>query len=395
MAKRKNGELRRLDKLYAYFHKAVKEMAGYPGRHLFDYSRLFRFLKFHINNCGDPFQEQGYYRVTTLKFEREVIHRMAELFHAPKDGYWGYVTTGGTEGNLHGLYAGRELYPDGVVYYSEQTHYSIPKCLRVLRIQGVEVKAQPNGEINYRALQCHLMAEKKGAGRTPIIMANIGTTMKGAVDDVVRIKEILSDLKIKEFYIHCDAAFFGMILPFLPAVESQPFDFRVGIDSIAVSGHKMIGTPFPCGVFLCQKSNLCKIGAHIEYLALKDNTLTGSRNGIAPLCLWLEINCSREGKFEKVVRECIERASYAVHKFNEKGIKAWRNKNSFIVVFPRPLEKTIRKWQLAVQSDIAHLITLPHISHKAIDALIKQVASDLKSMKRSRKKPLKTSNGLF
>ncbi len=385
MARGKNGELQRLNKLYAYFHKAAREMAGYPVRHLFNYSRLFRFLKFHINNVGDPFQKLGYFRVNTLEFEREVIDRVAELFHAPKNGYWGYVTNGGTEGNLYGLYAGRELYPEGIVYYSDQTHYSIPKCLRILRMQAIEVKSQSNGEINYRALQCHLMAEKKALGRPPIIMANIGTTMKGAVDDIVRIKEILSDLKIEEYYIHCDAAFFGMILPFLPDIESQPFDFRIGIDSISISGHKMIGTPFPCGVFLSQKSNLDKISAHVEYLAIKDNTLTGSRNGISPLCLWLEINCSKEGKFEKIVRECMERASYAVNKFNEIGIKAWRNKNSFIVIFPRPSEKTVRKWQLAVHGDIAHLITLPHVSHRAIDTVIKQVSSDLKKTKRSRK----------
>jgi len=39
-----------------------------------------------------------------------------------------------------------------------------------------------------------------------------------------------------------------MILPFVP--HPQPWDFRAGIDSISISGHKMIGAPLPCGVVL-------------------------------------------------------------------------------------------------------------------------------------------------
>ena len=378
--------MKRLGQLYKRFSKASKEMAGYPISQFFNYSKLFHFLKFHINNLGDPFGKYWHYRINTLEIEKEVIDQIAALFHAPKDEYWGYVTNGGTEGNLYGLYLARELHPDGVVFYSDQTHYSVPKCLRLLRMASVKVKSLPNGEIDYIELQQALIDHSK----TPIIFANIGTTMKGAVDDVVRIKEILSDLKFKKSYIHCDAAFFGMILPFLPEVESQPFDFRMEIDSIAISGHKMIGTPMPCGVVLTLKKHVHAIGSHVEYVGTKDSTITGSRSGIAPLFLWYELNFIREGKFEKLVDDCIQRAGYAVNQFAMFGIEAWRNKNSIIVVFPRPSDKTIKKWQLAVEGDIAHMITLPHVPHKVIDQLVRQVALDLKNHRASTKK-LRTS----
>lgn len=382
MAKGKKSASKTLDQLYRQFNRAAKEMAGYPLCLFFDYSKLFRFLKFHINNLGDPFLKSWYYRINTLKMEREAIERFAELFHAPKGKCWGYVTNGGTEGNLYGLYVARELHPDGMVFYSDQTHYSVPKNLKLLRMPVCKIKSQPCGEIDYQCLQQELIKHK----RTPIILANIGTTMKGAVDDVVRIKEILTDLKIKEYYIHCDAAFFGMILPFLPELEAQKFDFRIGIDSISISGHKMIGTPFPCGVILAKKENLDRIGTHIEYTGAVDNTISGSRNGLTPLFLWYELKCAEEGKFKGLVEECIEKAGYAVKKFNEKGISAWRNKNSIIVVFPRPSEKLIRKWQLAVEGEIAHMITLPHLGHDVIDKVVDQVAADLKKAKRSKKK---------
>ena len=374
----KSSDQKELDRLYRHFLQASKEMAGYPLSLFFDYSKLTRFLKFHINNLGDPFLRSWHYRMNTLEIEKKVIARFAQLFHAPKKDFWGYVTNGGTEGNLYGLYVAREMYPNGVIFYSDQTHYCIPKIAKLLRMPSVKVKCDEKGEMDYVALQNVL------DDNIPIIIANIGTTMTGAVDDVVRIKEILSDLKIEKFYIHCDAAFFGMILPFLPEFETQPFDFRLGIDSIAISGHKMIGTPIPCGVVLCKKSNMKNIGSFIEYTGAKDSTITGSRNGLSPLFLWHELNCAKEGKFEKLIRDCIDLAGYAIQRFNEYGIQAWRNKHSTIVVFPKPSEKLIQKWQLAIQDDIAHIIALPHLTHKIIDTIVAEVASDMKKRRRKR-----------
>jgi len=70
----------------------------------------------------------------------------------------------------------------------------------------------------------------------------------------------------------------------------------------------MIGTPIPCGVFLAKKTNIDRIGSHIEYTGSKDNTITGSRNGLTPLFLWYELHYAQEGKFRKLVKECFERA---------------------------------------------------------------------------------------
>ena len=344
--------------LFDKFKKAAQEMAGYPLNQLFDYSELAPFYNFHINNLGDPFVGGFYYKINTHEIERKVICRFAELFHAPKDNFWGYVTTGGSEGNFYGLYVARELYPESTVFYSDQTHYSIPKSLRILRMNSIEVKSQKNGEIDYTSLEKALATLKT----PPIILANIGTTMKGAVDDVLKIKKIFKKLGIEKYYIHCDAAFFGMILPFYTEVECNHYDFRAGIDSIAISGHKMIGTPYPCGVVLAKKSNLHSLETRIEYTNSNDNTITGSRNGLSPLFLWHELQHAKEKKMLKKVKQSIDLAEYTVQAFMKKKIKAWRNPNSIIVVFPKPSEKTIRKWQLAVQESIAHVITLSHIS---------------------------------
>jgi histidine decarboxylase len=366
-------QLQELEKLHKQFEAAAKEMLGYPLCQLFNYSKIVRFLKFHINNLGDPFGDIWHYRINTLKQEKQVIDYLAKLFHAPKNGYWGYVTTGGTEGNLYGLYVARELHPDGVVLYSDQTHYSVPKNIHLLKLPEIQIPSTENGEIDYRILKKKLAS----LGKTPIIFANIGTTMRGAVDNILKIKEILAELRIKKYYIHCDAAFFGLILPFLPKVESQAFDFRTGVDSIVISGHKMIGTPVPCGVVITKKEHITEIGTHIEYVGTKDSTIAGSRNGLSPLFLWHEFFCVKKGSLAKRVQKCIESADYAIKKFSEFGIKAWRNPNSMIVVFPKPSVPLIKKWQLAIQKDIAHIITLAHVRRKMIDRLVKQIAFDL------------------
>ena len=262
---------KRLDALFDEIHRQRETFVGYPCTGRFDYSELFRFLSFPINNVGDPFNPCTYH-LHTREFEREVLDWFAELMHAPADDWWGYVTNGGTEGNLYGLYLARELYPEGMVYYSQGTHYSVSKNLRLLRMPHIMIRSQANGEIDYEDLRESIRIHREAP---PIIFANIGTTMKEGHDDVGRVQAILQELAIPAHYIHCDAALCGMTLPFIPG--APVFDFRAGIDSLSISGHKFIGSPMPCGIVLALKAAVDRIARSIEYVGSLDTTITGSR----------------------------------------------------------------------------------------------------------------------
>ena len=74
--------------------------------------------------------------------------------------------------------------------------------------------------------------------------------------------------------------------------------------------------------------------------------------------------------FRRIVNGCLETADYAVTRFNDGGIPAWRNRNSVTVVFPRPPADVVRKWQLAPYEDIAHLIAMPHVTRETIDTVV-------------------------
>lgn len=341
----------------------AKHLVGYPCNQAFDYSELLPFLAYHMNNVGDPFAETNY-GPNTHDFEREVIGTLAQFTRAPDD-HWGYITNGGTEGNLYGLYLARELHPDGIVYYSEDTHYSVAKSLRFLRTRSIMIRSQDSGEIDYDDLKETLRIHRDCP---PIIFANAGTTMKGAVDDIGRIKKMIADLRIPSSYIHVDAALSGMILPFVE--EPTPWDFEAGADSISTSGHKMIGSPLPCGMVIARKKNVDRIARSVEYVGVLDTTLTGSRNAFTPLVLWYAMKRMGFEGMRKNVENCLKMADYAIELLEKRGVPAWRNRNSITVVFPRPADPVIKKWQIAPYGDIGHLITMPHVKKETVDLFV-------------------------
>src|SRR5579871_2103334 len=118
----------RLAQLRTDLKDRTDNFLGYPVSKDFDYTDLLPFLQFPLNNLGDPFADSTW-KVATREFERDVVAFFADVLRAPKDNWWGYVTNGGTEGNLYGLYLAREMMPKGIVYYSQETHYSVAKNL--------------------------------------------------------------------------------------------------------------------------------------------------------------------------------------------------------------------------------------------------------------------------
>lgn len=358
---------RQLQNLLRNFQSQSDHFVGYPCNCRFDYSPIYPFLQFPLNNVGDPYTP-GLYQLNTHDIEREVLEYFRQWTQASGKDIWGYITNGGSEGNMYGIFLARELHPTGMVFYSEDTHYSVSKNLRLLHVRNIMIKSQANGEIDYKDLKETIRIHRDVP---PIIFANIGTTMRGAIDNVERIKSILKELAIPTYYIHADAALSGMVLPFLN--NPPAWNFNAGIDSISISGHKMIGSPIPCGVVLAKKINVDRIARSVEYVGTLDTTLTGSRNAIAPLFLWYAIHTIKESGFKDMINECLTIARYAVDQFNRYGVKAWRNPNSITVVIPRPDKDVITKWQLAVQDNIAHIITMPHVDKQHINTIIQDI----------------------
>ncbi|WGL61112.1 histidine decarboxylase [Pigmentibacter sp. JX0631] len=357
-----------LEKKYAELKKNKDFITGYPGNQNFDYSILSKFFEFALNNIGDPLLQSNF-TLNTHEFERDVITFISNLYKKEND-VWGYITNGGTEGNLTGIHIGRSHYPEGIIYFSAHSHYSVAKAIELTRSKSSCISVLPNGEISYLELKEKII---ENINQPVIILANIGTTMTGAIDDIQTIKEILSDLNISNYYIHCDAAFHGLILPFcnLPTPLNLN-DFH----SISVSGHKLIGSPIPCGVFLTHQNVVDKIKHYIEYIKSGDCTISGSRNGITPLILWCAIHQKTYDEFKNIAQECIVKAEYARDKMLLNGIQAWTNQYSPIVLFKKPSNEMIKKWSIAPYENISHIITTPNLPYETIDKLIDDLVLD-------------------
>ena len=378
---------------------------GYPYNLTFKNDELAPFMRYTINNLGDPFVPSNYgvhsrqFEVAVIDFFAKVwpashprppilVHRRpraspaAQLWKADSTDYWGYVTTCGTEGNLYGMLLGREAHPDGVIYASRETHYSIFKAANYYRMDCEVVPTLPTGEIDYNEL-CRAL--RRNRGRAAIMNVNIGTTVKGAVDDLDRILRVLDSAGYgrDEFYVHCDGALFAMMMPFVDYAPQISFDKP--IDSIAVSGHKMLGCPMPCGVALTRKSHVRNVEQRIEYLNSVDTTIMGSRNGHAALHMWHALRSKGFDGVRAEVRACMSTAAYLNDELAKAGIISRLNDLSSTVVLERPnYEPFVQKWQLACEQDIAHVVVMPNVTEAKVDAFVAELVEVIRDHGRTR-----------
>jgi histidine decarboxylase len=349
--------------------KLHEKFLGYPENLNIQYNELlneFGLFSTCINNVGDPFTESTY-KIDSREFEKEVISFFSELYKL--EDYWGYVTSCGTEGNLAGIRLGREIYPDGIFYYSKESHYSIAKASKFFRLEEIIIESQENGEIDYRDFESKLDPSKP-----VIINANIGTTMKGAIDDIDKLEEILFNKGITKYYIHCDMALTGMMLPYL--VDAPTISFEKNIGSISISGHKFIGSPFPSGIFITPKNLAEKTESYVEYLDTLDNTIMGSRSGLAPIFLWYAIQEKGHDGFKDEVNKCMLNAQYLYNKLQDINYPSWINKFSNIVYFKKPSDEIIQEWQLAKNEDIAHIVTMQHVTADKLNLFLESLKKD-------------------
>lgn len=482
-----------LRQLLAYQSHRQAKTLGFQANQNFSYQGdLKPFLDFHINNVGDPFQS-GSFTLNSKWMERAVLDYYARLWNArwPHDlsdpeSYWGYVLTmGSTEGNLYGLWNGRDYLagkclladPDAeqtaaaasqggclqcvpqrivyqqaeppadnpnafrpVAFYSEDTHYSIIKAVCVLGIQTfyeVGTQEYPN--------QCPITADKKwpkevpsvGGGGGPgcidvdalvqlvqffaakghpiLVNFNYGTTFKGAYDDVEeagkRLLPILERHGLGErtieypggekvmrngYWFHVDAALAGSYMPFIEkahaagrlAQRGPNFDFRLPfVNSVVTSGHKWIGSPWPCGVYMSKTKYLMLPPSRPNYIGSPDSTLAGSRNGFSAMILWDYLaKHSYERQIDKAVR-LEELAEYACQR-----LKELESKQGPLWVSRTPLSLTLRfkqanhqisfKYSLASENlylegqlrPFSHIYIMEHVTRELIDELVSDLS---------------------
>jgi histidine decarboxylase len=228
------------------------------------------------------------------------------------------------------------------------------------------IDSDDTGEIVYEDLERKM---RKHLDRPMIININVGTTVKGASDTVDDVIAILHRLKIPRdrFFIHVDGALSGVVLPFVSSrCENKRVTFTKPIDSVSVSGHKMLGTPMPSGIVITRAEHMKRWGSDVAYLNSIDTTIMGSRNGQAAIAMWVALQRKGIDGLRADVVQCLDNAKYLKELFDGSGIKAWLNEFSTTVTFERPPEFVVQKWQLACKNDIAHVVVMPSVHKKKL-----------------------------
>jgi histidine decarboxylase len=331
-----------------------------------------RLAGYLVNNLGDPYVG-SHYASEVCDLEREVVDWLMDLWGCEDhDGFWGSVGASGTEGNFWALYLAREALPDAILVYPREAHYSIPKAARILRMTTQPVACAPSGEVSLQDLRRVLLQLRSAF---VIVALTCGTTVKGAHDDIAGALEVLDDcgFPAQRRFVHIDGALNGMVLPFLDDVADrlQP-SFRHAISSISTSGHKMIGTPMPCGVLVTRRHYVERVASAVAYLRSNDTTLMGSRNGHAVLALWARLFGHGRDGFRRDAARCVERARGLAQTLRQAGVPVLLNPHSLTVLFPEPSEAIVKQYQLACTGDEAHAIIMPSVT----EALIERFVSD-------------------
>jgi histidine decarboxylase len=210
--------------------------------------------------------------------------------------------------------------------------------------------------------------------RPAIIVATAGTTMTEAVDCTRSIRRVLRDLAITDAYLHVDAALAGLPLALLDRDQRPGFDLADGANSIAISGHKFLGTPFPCGLLLTRRSLRDRVGRSVDYIGSVDSTIGGSRSGHAPVLLWYALRHFGVAGLRRRAEQAREVAAYAVARLGEAGVPAWRHPHAFTVVLPTPPATVTDRWRLASADGLSHVVCVPGVTRAQIDAFATDVA---------------------
>lgn len=352
-----------LQELHSLFLEQSAHYIGFPNSRILSFEELGAFLKFNINNIGDPYHPND--GINTCLLEQEVIAFWADQFHLDPALAWGYVSGGSTEAIMYGITQGRDRLEDPVLLFSEECHYCLHKIAHLLQLPERVIPSLADGSLDLEALSEVIVSLE---GRPFILNLTVGTTFHGAIESPQEVLELLERHRCHEFHLHVDAALYGPMLPWIKG--SVPFDFRLPIHSLSFSGHKFLGSPMPCGVLISHRDRIRSFKGNAQYVGSLDTTLSSSRNGISILVMWMLIKKLGCQGMAELAQESFSLAAETTDQMQRAGISTHRHPDGCILVFPKPDQALARRWHLSTRGEFAHIVTLPGVTREMLSSFI-------------------------
>ena len=270
------------------------------------------------------------------EIELAVVRELCDLYgyDASSDGAF---TSGGTQSNLSALFFARDWYCNEIlhwdvkkhglpdcwkgmrIYVSEISHFSMEKSCHLLGLgYDAVVKVPVDGHLKMDAEKLKSLIEKdEREGKRPFaVVATIGTTDYGSIDDVGQIERICS---AHHLWLHADAAYGSAV------VLSDMYGKRAGklslCDSITVDFHKMFLLPISCSAVLVKDGkDLSPCMLHADYLNREEDEEDGYTNLVGKslqttrrfdaLKVWVSFQTRGKDGYGAIIDTCIENAAY-------------------------------------------------------------------------------------
>ncbi|KAL5332224.1 glutamate decarboxylase [Aspergillus crustosus] len=169
----------------------------------------------------------------------------------------GIFVSGGSMANLTALIVARDQKLNenerakGVVYISTQTHFCIPKALRIIGFLSSQIRIIPcDGEfrMDVYELQKQIMQDLSVGLRPFLVVATCGSTGTGSIDPLGSISGLASEHNL---WMHVDGSF--GVSAALSTAHRHLVNGLARADSIAWDAHKWLFQTYGCGVVLVKE----------------------------------------------------------------------------------------------------------------------------------------------
>ncbi len=205
--------------------------------------------------------------------EEKLVKWMGSCAGYTGDDVGGVFLSGGSMANMSAMVAARDsrLAPEefsrGTIYFSDQTHSSNEKGLRIIGFrQDQIVKIPTDDAFKVRTdLLEEAVCRDLEAGKKPFaIIGNLGTTNTGCIDPLEKLGEIAKKYGL---WFHVDGAFGGSVL-ISPIYRNLAKGVELS-DSLSWDTHKWLMQTYSCSTLIVQdKADLLRsFTEHPEYLA--------------------------------------------------------------------------------------------------------------------------------
>jgi tyrosine decarboxylase/aspartate 1-decarboxylase len=327
------------------------------------------YQMFFESNLGDS----GLF-VGSSQIEKEVIHTLATLLQ--KEKAVGFMVSGGTEANLMALLAARNMANknQAEVVLPKSVHFSFTKICNLLNLKPVYADLDSSFRVDTS------IVEKCISKNTIALVGTAGTAELGAIDPIDKLSEIALHHKV---HLHVDAAFGGLIIPFL-SNPKPTFDFNLkGVKSITVDPHKMGMAAIPAGGILFKDTKILHyIKNETPYITDKvQYTFVGTRTGAAVASAWTVFKALGMEGFQKIVGNCMNNTKLLAEGVEKAGLKLLVEPTLNILAFQSRNTKGLSEslqakgWFVSYvpRYDCIRLVVMPHVKSKHIKQLLRDI----------------------